>query len=50
MMELNDPRLDVQHSTSWKAKSCKMKEGWMKNDDGWMKNDKGWMKNDKDEW
>ena len=25
-----------------KLKSCKMKEGWMKNDEGWMKNDEGW--------
>ena len=22
-----------------KLKSCKMKDGWMKNDEGWMKND-----------
>ena len=29
-----------------KLKSCKMKEGWMKNDEGWMKNDEWWMKND----
>ena len=26
-----------------KLKSCKMKEGWMKNDEGWMKNDEWWM-------
>ena len=29
-----------------KLKSCKMKEGWMKNDEGWMKNDEGWKMND----
>ena len=29
-----------------KLKSCKMKEGWMKNDDGWMKNDEGWNMKD----
>ena len=25
-----------------KHKSCKMKEGWMKNDEGWQMNDEGW--------
>ena len=25
-----------------KIKSCKMKEGWVKNGEGWMDNDEGW--------
>ena len=29
-----------------KLKSCKMKEGWMKNDEKWIKNEEGWRMND----
>ena len=32
----NDPAFNKQAE---KLKSCKMKEGWMKNDEGWMIND-----------
>ena len=40
-----------------KLKSCKMKEGWrkdewrmIKDDEGWMKNDERWMKKDEGWW
>ena len=37
----------LEEKQAEKLKSCKMKEGWMKNDEGWMEYDKVWMKNDK---
>ena len=38
------------YQTSWKLKSHKLKEGWMKNDEAWMKNNEGWWRMMKDEW
>ena len=44
------PKMWLSSKQAVKLKSCKMKEGWMKNDEEWMKNDEGWMINDVGWW
>ena len=54
-LEAKIKELAMTSKQAEKLKSCKMKEGWMKNDEWWIKNDEGLMKNDEwrmmmDEW